>query len=258
MEATQSGTAAHGCTATIPLPAPSRTAGCVRVPLPWTLSTLVAHGVGKVHSRSVSSSPHITALLFDLGGVLINVSFDEAFRSWSDYSPLSPAEMRARFRMDRAYKMHERGQISAHIYFDHLRRCLRIHADDDAIASGWNAIYLGTLDKAVECLMEVKDRLPCYAFTNSNPVHQAAWMALYPGVVRAFRAVFVSSDIGTRKPERSAFHSVCRRMDVVPSQVLFFDDSQENVRGARAAGLNAVQVRAETDLRDSLRRFGAL
>ncbi len=206
----------------------------------------------------MSRTPQIAALLFDLGGVLIRVSFEEAFRSWSSHSPLSPAEMGARFRMDRAYRRHERGQLSAGGYFDHLRRRLRIDADDEAIASGWNAIYQGTFDKAVQCLMQARERLPCWAFTNSNPVHQRAWVALYPDLVRAFRGVFVSSDIGLRKPQRSAFRAVCRRMDVSPSNVLFLDDSLENVRGARAAGLWAARIRTESDVGDALSAFGAL
>ena len=45
------------------------------------------------------------------------------------------------------------------------------------------------------------------------------------------------------KPERRIYEVLCERYGIVPEQAVFFDDKQENVEAAKAAGLNAIQFR---------------
>ena len=58
-----------------------------------------------------------------------------------------------------------------------------------------------------------------------------------------------------RKPDPEAFAEVARRMGVTPEEVLFFDDTEENVIGARAAGLRAVLFRTVEDASAALARI---
>ena len=95
-------------------------------------------------------------------------------------------------------------------------------------------------------------QLPCYAFTNTSPTHQAAWTAAFPNVVSAFDRIFASPELGLRKPERAAFDAVTQQIGIDPAAILFFDDTLENVEGARAAGLQAVHVRGHEDIRQAL------
>jgi len=68
-----------------------------------------------------------------------------------------------------------------------------------------------------------------------------------------FRKVFVSYELGARKPERAAFEAIARAIGVPLERILFFDDTAENVAGARAAGVAAIQVRGPQDVADALR-----
>ena len=45
-------------------------------------------------------------------------------------------------------------------------------------------------------------------------------------MVRAFERVFVSSEIGYRKPDRSAFEFVAQTIGVPIGSILFFDDTR--------------------------------
>jgi HAD superfamily hydrolase (TIGR01509 family) len=99
--------------------------------------------------------------------------------------------------------------------------------------------------------------LPLYAFTNSNPTHQREWAARYAGELSAFRDIYVSSELGLRKPDRAAFTAVAGRTGFRPAEILFFDDTAENVTGAQAAGLQAVLVRSSNDIRSALQHLGA-
>ena len=200
----------------------------------------------------------VEALLFDLGGVVIGIDFERAFRAWEEQSALSVEEMRRRFRMDEAYEKHERGEIGALEYFSHLRLVLALEGTDASIARGWNAIFLGEITESTSYIRAAAERIPCFAFSNSNPTHQAWWTSSYPGVVALFHRVFVSSELGMRKPERAAFEAVSAAMNFAPGSILFFDDSIENVRGAKAAGLRAVHVQEPADVKSALVEIGAL
>jgi len=203
-------------------------------------------------------STQVAVLLFDLGGVVIEIDFGRVFRKLGALSRLSPDEMRRRFKMDGAYRRHERGEIGAAEYFDHLRFTLELEGRDEEIAEGWNSIFVGEIPAALDCIRLASSRLPCYAFTNSNPTHRNAWTAMFPETVRAFERVFVSSDLGLRKPERAAFNAISQAIGVAPSSIMFFDDTLENVRGARAAGMQAVHISDPADIARALRGIGAL
>jgi putative hydrolase of the HAD superfamily len=159
----------------------------------------------------------VRALLFDLGGVLLDIDFARALDRWAPLSAYSRQDLARAFRVDEAYRRHERGELSTGEYFQSLRRSLALEADDAAIAAGWNAIFAGVVAPCLRSVLVAGRRLPCYAFSNSNATHKAVWSATYPEVVAAFRHVFVSSDLGLRKPEREAFARVASAMDVAPA-----------------------------------------
>ena len=63
-----------------------------------------------------------------------------------------------------------------------------------------------------------------------------------------FDKLYLSHEVGFRKPGADAFKQVCGLMQTDPQQVTFLDDSKENVEGARAAGLTAFLTQGETQV----------
>ncbi|QJW85440.1 HAD-IA family hydrolase [Ramlibacter terrae] len=80
----------------------------------------------------------------------------------------------------------------------------------------------------------------------------------FPEVLAKFRHVFASHEMGHRKPQPEAFRHVLDAIGVAADEVLFFDDTQENVDGARACGLEAVLVRSPRDVWQGLAAAGLL
>jgi putative hydrolase of the HAD superfamily len=190
----------------------------------------------------------VQALLFDMGGVVVDINFDLAFRYWQRFTSLSFDELRECFTMDTAYERHERGEVGAVEYFQHLRTTLKLVASDVEIAHGWNAIFIQEIEATVNAVQAAGQHRPCYAFTNSNPTHQVYWTAAYPRMVASFNRMFVSSELGLRKPERAAFEAIADATGISLSGMLFFDDTLENVTGARQAGLQAIHVQSADDV----------
>ena len=206
----------------------------------------------------MTESPNIAALLFDLGGVLIDIDFSRALHSWSQSSDLALQEITGRFSMDEPYRQHERGEIPASDYFAHLRQLLELEASDEEIAHGWNAIFVGEIAATIEYIAAARQNLPCYLFSNTNPTHQAYWETAFPAALDSFQQIFVSSEMGLRKPDRAAFEAIAAATGFDLDEILFFDDTEENVSGARLAGMPAILVNDHADVELALTDIGAL
>ncbi len=193
------------------------------------------------------------ALLFDLGGVIMTLDWDRMFARWAAGSGVTAERLRSRYRFDAPYERHERGEIDEREYYASLRASLGIELDDRAWAAGWAAIFADQIEPTVRLVEQVKDRVPVYAFSNSNAAHERVWSRKFARALGHFRKVFVSWSLGARKPERAAFEMIAKDIGVPPADILFLDDTLENVEGARAAGLRAVHVKGPQDVRDALR-----
>jgi glucose-1-phosphatase len=200
-------------------------------------------------------SEPVEALLFDGGGVIVDVNFARVTARWAEHAGCTSEEVRRRYSHDDAYKRHERGEIDINEYFAALRGSLGIDISDAQFLDGWNAIFGGVIPGIEEQLAIAAAQRPIYLFSNTNPAHEAFWLRAYPDTFKPFRKLYISSRIGLRKPDKAAFDHVARDMGVAPGRILFFDDAPENVEGARRAGLQAVHVRSNADVAAALARL---
>jgi putative hydrolase of the HAD superfamily len=184
----------------------------------------------------------VEAIVFDLGGVLVEVDFRRVLAHWAAACGEAAEALAARFRQDVAYCAHERGELDDRGYFAHLRALLAIDISDEQLLAGWNGA-LGEPLPGIEPLIErLAAQYPAYVFSNTNPAHIAHFTPRYKALLSHFRKVVTSCDLGARKPDPEAFQRLAKLIGAQPERILFFDDLEENVRGARRAGLVAFQV----------------
>ena len=191
-------------------------------------------------------------LLFDLGGVIVEIDFGRAFAAWGAAAGVPAARIAARFRFDAAYAAHERGEIGAAEYFASLRRLLAIALTDAQFLAGWNAIIVGEIPGVRGLLVGAARRWPLHLFSNTGEAHRRHWVPRYRDLLRPFGRRFLSCEIGLRKPDPEAFAHVACRIGVPPDRIAFFDDTVQNVDGARAAGLRAFHVHSPRDVAAAL------
>ena len=182
------------------------------------------------------------ALLFDLGRVVLNIDFGKVLASWAGHAGCEPAQLVARFSPNDTWHRHERGEISDAEFFAGLRASLGIGISDAQFLEGWNAIFTGEMPDIAASLARAGQRLPLYAFSNTNNAHVVHFSQAYPGVLGHFRNIYLSNAIGLRKPEAAAYDHVVKAIGIPASRIVFFDDSADNIAGARACGLTVVHV----------------
>ncbi|KIZ37132.1 MULTISPECIES: HAD-IA family hydrolase [Rhodopseudomonas] len=196
------------------------------------------------------------ALLFDLGRVVIDIDFERTLARWAHHAGCRPEDLAIRFSRDDVYQRHERGELDDAEFFARLREALGLTLSDAQLLDGWNATFIGAMPGIVPLLMRAAKHVPLYALSNTNPAHVAHFSQHFADLLGHFRDVFLSSNIGLRKPDAAAFAHVVAAIGIEAERIVFFDDLIENIEGARACGLIAVQVRSSDDVARALDALG--
>ena len=197
------------------------------------------------------------ALLFDLGRVVLDIDFSKVVACWAGHAGCEPAHLAGRFSWrDEFYQQHEKGEISDADFFAALRALLGVELSDAQFLEGWNKIFAGEMPGIAPLLQRAAQRLPLYAFSNTNAAHVEHFSETYAGVLGHFREIFLSSAIGLRKPDAAAYDHVVKAIGVPASRIVFFDDLADNIDGARACGLTAVHVTSPDDVAHALAALG--
>lgn len=217
---------------------------------------MTAPGTAGAHASPTDTGakpfPPTRAVLFDLGGVLLQTDFKRALATWAPHSRLPPERLRELFAVDEPFRHHETGRLDDEGYFAHLRQSLVLDCDLAQVRAGFDAILVREIAEAVELLEAIRTRVPCYAISNTNRSHVAHIARAFPGFLSRFARVFVSHEIGHRKPQPEAFDHVLRAIGAPAPEVLLFDDLEPNVEAAAAMGLQVVLVKGPEDVRGAL------
>jgi putative hydrolase of the HAD superfamily len=202
----------------------------------------------------------VEALLFDLGRVVFELDMTRVHARWANLAGLPVVDVARRYYSHVAgredYQRYERGEASDRDFFEHLRCALEFDLTDEQLLDGWNLIFVGEMPGIRRILSRAQQEVPLYVFSNTNAAHQAYWSVHFADLLAPFRKIYVSNEVGARKPEVVAFQAVAADMGVAPQRILFFDDLAANIAGAQASGLRAVQVTASADIERALRDFG--
>ncbi|MBL6814532.1 MAG: HAD-IA family hydrolase [Pseudomonadales bacterium] len=192
-------------------------------------------------------------LLLDLGGVVLGINFRRVFTFWAQAAGVDEAVFYDHWRLDDAYKAQETGDLDFVDYTAHLSKTLSVSMSDTQWRDGWNALWTAPYEEVAALFPELKQRFRLFAYSNTNAVHAESFLQRYPHIFQHFEKLFLSHEVGCCKPAPESFLTVCKLMQCQPSEVIFLDDSKENIAGAEAAGLTAYLTRSESEVVEALR-----
>ena len=199
------------------------------------------------------------ALLFDLGGVVIHLQFGVAMQFWADAAGVPLAQVEARFRLGTpAHTAMETGGSDA-VFFTTLQNQLGGNISLDDVVTGWNLILgpeIASVREAIDACLARYPAMRLAVLSNTNATHAAIWRERLASTLSRFEKVYTSHEIGAVKPHTTAFTHVCADLHLQPQEILFFDDTLENVEAARTFGMRAMQITCAADLQKALIAIG--
>lgn len=194
------------------------------------------------------------ALIFDLGKVVFDLSFDNVFQFWASASGQQADAITGKFQFDDLFDEFERDEVSAKEFRSELSRRLGLKLTDNVFDAGWCSLYLATYAGIDELLSSLKEQYQLVALTNTNSIHAQVWKVKYRETLSHFDKVFCSHELQTRKPEKQAYQSVLSYLGTSPQQTIFLDDSRVNIVGAAALGIQTIWVESQPQMLADLRK----
>ena len=188
------------------------------------------------------------ALLFDFGNVLIRVDFQRALEYWAQHSQRDIILLQQQFQLDHRHDDFEKGRIDTDTFLSHLNTTLELQLDFHTLLTGWNALLLEEIPGIHAILATYALHHPLYLFSNTNTAHATVWLQRHAALLKYFRRIFLSHQMGSRKPEAQAFEYVIEHIGLPPAQIIFFDDNAANIAGAKHCGINAHLVTQPTQI----------
>jgi putative hydrolase of the HAD superfamily len=138
----------------------------------------------------------------------------------------------------------EVGDITSAQFFQEISSSCKHLQSSSAIVHAWNKL-LGEMTDPTLFLKKLGKLYDLCLVSNTNEAHikhirKQAGPYLWKSFVEKFEALFLSYEIGHRKPDASYFNYVLEHMNAQPEEVLFIDDSPANIEAAEALGINAL------------------
>lgn len=200
------------------------------------------------------SSPNAPLLLFDFGGVIVDLDREQVLRSF-DQLGIDIRPYLGTFKQSGIFSQLEQGRISIHDFCTALRHLSQAaHATDEAIIQAWESfLHKGVPAERLEMLLRIKRHYSINLLSNTNAIH---WHMAQDRFFRYhglevddfFDHVFLSCEMGIEKPAPEMFRRVIEGMGTNnPHDILFFDDSEVNCQAARQCGLQALLAPAGSE-----------
>jgi HAD superfamily hydrolase (TIGR01509 family) len=203
-----------------------------------------------MNTLTTRSPSDIRVLLFDVGGVLVQLSGVEAMLEWLD-NGISEDEFWRRWLQSVPVRQFETGQIDADEFAIGVTSEFGLAVEPrqflEAFIRWPTGLYPGTL----EMLARIPSSYQRAVLSNSNALH---WPRVQTEMQlgAAFDNNFVSHLTGRIKPDAAAFEHVMESLGCSPASVLFLDDNLLNVDAAKRVGMQAVRVRGIDETRLAL------
>ena len=191
----------------------------------------------------------IKNLIFDLGGVIIDLSQDSTVREFAKLGGVTEEKVRQDLLPTESFHDYERGAISDDEFRDRVRHHLGVNASNDEIDRCWNAMLAGLPIERLQLLERLRKNYRLYLLSNTCEIHLIKFnqmvfdMTGHEELDYYFDKAYYSHRIKMRKPGREIYDSVLADSELHAEQTLFLDDNLINLEGAEVCGIKTFHVK---------------
>lgn len=197
----------------------------------------------------------ITTIIFDLGGVLMDLDKNACIRAFQAIGFKDIDEyLDIYLPKEGVFKQLEQGQIGIDEFHEGVRKLIGRSVTDESIDDAYREILAGIPGYKLEMLRQLKEHYQILLLSNTNPIMMdyirntyfkdegASWK-------NYFDELFLSYELKMTKPDPAIFKEVIRRSGIHPETTFYLDDSSQNIEAAKPFGFRTYTVQPYEDLR---------
>jgi glucose-1-phosphatase len=196
---------------------------------------------------------NIKNIIFDLGGVLLNLDTQATVAALLHHSELSEEQKNLLHLSHDIFLDYEKGIIPDAEFRARLREYLATQASDEDLDKAWNMMLLDFPPERISLLRKLRKKYNIYLLSNTNGIHLKKVNEILREVTgldldHFFIKVYYSFYMYKRKPEPEIFLQVLHENNLKPEDTLFVDDSLDNVLSAQKLGIGILHVTSKETL----------
>lgn len=191
----------------------------------------------------------ISTIIFDLGGVLLNLDQDKTLRAFGrlglDLDDVNESSS--------IFNDFETGKLNAADFRHGIKSLKKGEITDHEIDIAWNAMLLETSEERLKLLENLSKHFTLYLLSNTNSIHIQhfrKYIDEHFGLNRwdkLFAKQFLSYEMGKRKPNKDIYLHVLDDIAREADECIFIDDNMSNVRTAAALGIHTIWAKTPLD-----------
>ena len=199
---------------------------------------------------------NIKAIIFDFGGVILNIDFGESNKAFADLGVKDFNQMYSQKNADHLFRHLEEGKLNEKEFYDAFRRSIQVTLTDEQIRNAWNSLLLSYREEALQTLKNIRHKYKLYLLSNTNSIHVEAFNKIYKEQIGEgsledyFDKIYYSHEIGVRKPGKEPYEYVLKENNLSPAETLFIDDSIQNIKPAEDLGIQTIFLKDKMRIED--------
>lgn len=196
------------------------------------------------------------AIIFDLGGVILNIDYNLTRDAFKKAGVRSFDEMYSQTEADDLFRHLETGKISEESFYNQLNKRTGLTLPFPDIEKSWNAMLLTFRENSLQFLTTLKSRYRIFLLSNTNHIHLKELKNIYNNRPRDhafeeyFDKAYYSCEMGLRKPNADIYERVLQENGLEAGKTLFVDDSIQNVEAAKLLGMQTILLAAGKNIEE--------
>jgi len=189
----------------------------------------------------------IKNVIFDLGGVLLNLDIKKTLDAYSALGLPGIDQLFGIGHADSFFKQYETGAIDDNGFIDSIMKLEGNTGTRAQAIAAWNAMLLDFPSERVTWLKQLKNNYRLFLFSNTNAIHLESFQKAFRDthgfeMDDLFEKAYYSHVVRLRKPDAAAYQLVLDENNLTASETVFVDDALINVDAANAVGIKGLHL----------------
>lgn len=199
----------------------------------------------------------IKNLIFDFGGVVVDIYWDAAVRRFKELGLDNAETVLDRYHQNGLFLELEEGLVDAETFREKLSAMCGRTLSTDEVEHAWLGFFNGVSTAKLKLLEELKRKYKMYLLSNTNPyvmgwARSSRFSEYGKSLDQFFDKLYLSYQIGYTKPDKRIFEAMVADSGILPEESLFVDDGKSNIDTAKSLGFSTLLVEEHADWSDTI------